>query len=922
MATNELAGITLAVDVSQVDRGTQSLQKFRQANQQAASGISEFVNAEQVAKTQARDTARALAEQQASLSKLQTAIDPTAAKFRKLQEAAVGLDKAFAAGVVPDEEFFRLGEALETQNAKLARSRAALTEEGRAAAQAAKDKAKAKAEADRFIASLQRQAQAATLTREEYLKLQAAQLGVSAQATPLINQIGAATQRTVENLGKQAAAFQKSGLSAGQYKNAISQLPAQITDIGTSLAGGIPIWLIAIQQGGQIKDSFGGIANTARFLLSYLNPLTVAAGVLGAGFAYAAVSIYKSEAAIKAARKAVEETLGVTDEAARQLSISIAKISEASGKTAEDIAKSFVSTRDGAQEAILKLIDVGVSYDDARELVERYKDASNFTQVNAQIEQHRLEAAKIQDSWFENAKAVSYYNDVAVQGLVNSPLTNVAARNSAAIQEFASLLEKDVNQALIDGNRHVAEQVDLIGKEYLALDRVAGAEKSLADARKQAAAIARSGNAEAIAQANRVIQLRQRELDEAKKAEAERNKPAKTKAPKEARDLTINYESGVLALEAQLRLLQDVGSQTKAISTERRKLLEEEAKFAILEERQAAGTIGREQARLLLEKDKVLQLARQKAELGDQIVLQERANKLAEDNRKKILQINNEANNIDLGAGLSSREQQRAREIQALQSNQVNAGGALDDVDFTQLLEARRKFYAQEDALRENWLAGVNQSFANWAESATDAFSIAGSLTTTVFEGITDQITNLVTTGETNFREFTVNILKQIAKIATQLLVVKAIESSLSSFGGTGGAIGSIASAIGGGFANGGYTGNGGKYQPAGTVHRGEFVFTKEATSRIGVKNLYALMKGYANGGAVGGPSGYAGGGLVSGGTDVNVSGITVNVNSGVGSDPEQAKALQSGVKAIVAEEIAQSFQQGGRAYAYLRGFN
>ena len=912
MATNELAGITLAVDVSQVDRGTQSLQKFRQANQQAASGISEFVNAEQVAKTQARDTARALAEQQASLAKLQTAIDPTAAKFRKLQEAAVGLDKAFAAGVVPDEEFFRLGEALETQNAKLARSRAALTEEGRAAAQAAKDKAKAKAEADRFISSLQRQAQAATLTREEYLKLQAAQLGVSAQATPLINQIGTATQKTVENLGKQAAAFQKSGLSAGQYKNAISQLPAQITDIGTSLAGGIPIWLIAIQQGGQIKDSFGGIANTARFLLSYLNPLTVAAGALGAGFAYAAVSIYKSEAAIKAAIKAVEETLGVTDEAARQLSISIAKISEASGKTAEDIAKSFVSTRDGAQEAILKLIDVGVSYDEARELVERYKNASNFTQVNAQIEQHRLEAAKIQDSWFENAKAVSYYNDVAVQGLVNSPLTNVAARNSAAIQEFASLLENDVNQALIDGNRYVAEQVDLIGKEYLALDRVAGAEKSLADARKQAAAISRSGNAEAIAQANRVIQLRQRELDEAKKAEAERNKPKKTKSPKEARDLTINYESGVLALEAQLRLLQDVGSQTKAISSERKKLLEEEAKFAIIEERQAAGTIGKEQARLLLEKDKVLALARQKAELGDQIVLQERANKLAEDNRKKILQINNEANNIDLGAGLSSREQQRAREIQALQSNQVNAGGSVEDLDFQALLEARRQFYQAEDSLRNNWIAASLQGFQDWIDASTDASNVAREATIAVFDGFSDYISQIVTTGEASFKEFTVNILKMISDIITRLLIAKALKSALE---GT-----ELGAALG--FANGGYTGDGGKYQPAGTVHKGEFVFTKEATSRIGVKNLYALMRGYANGGVVGGPSGYANGGLVSGGTDVNVSGITVNVNSGVGSDPEQAKALQNGVKSIVAEEIAQSFQQGGRAYAYLRGFN
>ena len=920
MATNELAGITLAVDVSQVDRGTQSLQKFKQANQQAASGISEFVNAEQVAKTQARDTARALAEQQASLAKLQTAIDPTAAKFRKLQEAAVGLDKAFAAGVVPDEEFFRLGEALETQNAKLARSRAALTEEGRAAAQAAKDKAKAKAEADRFIASLQRQAQAATLTREEYLKLQAAQLGVLAQATPLINQIGTATQKTVENLGKQEAAFQKSGLSAGQYKNAISQLPAQITDIGTSLAGGIPIWLIAIQQGGQIKDSFGGVANTFRFALSYLTPFTAGVGLLATGFAAAALSIYKAQKELNETKKVIESTLGITGEAANKLAKEIIQIGDNTGKTAEQITESFVSTKDGAQDAILKLIDLGVGFDEARDAVEKYKNSTDFTQVNARIAGHKIEASKIKDIWFENEKAVSRYNGALNQDLNAGPAVNQSRLAAARVRDLVGVIDGDLKKALIESNSFIAEQVDLIGKEYLALDRVAGAEKSLADARKQAAAIARSGNAEAISQANRVIQLRQRELDDAKKAEAERNKPAKTKAPKEAKDLTINYESGVLALEAQLRLLQDVASKTKAISTERRKLLEEEAKFAILEERHAAGTIGREQARLLLEKDKVLELARQKAELGDQIVLQERANKLAEDNRKKILQINNEASNIDLGAGLSSREQQRAKEIQALQSNQENAGGSVNDVDFQQLLEAMRNFYAQEDALRENWLAGVNQSFANWAESATDAFSIAGSLTTTVFEGITDQITNLVTTGETNFREFTVSILKQIAKIATQLLIVKAIESSLSSFGGTGGAIGSIASGLG--FAGGGYTGNGGKYQPAGTVHRGEFVFTKEATSRIGVKNLYALMRGYANGGAVGGPSGYANGGLVSGGTDVNVSGITVNVNSGVGSDPEQAKALQSGVKAIVAEEIAQSFQQGGRAYAYLRGFN
>jgi TP901 family phage tail tape measure protein len=61
------------------------------------------------------------------------------------------------------------------------------------------------------------------------------------------------------------------------------------------------------------------------------------------------------------------------------------------------------------------------------------------------------------------------------------------------------------------------------------------------------------------------------------------------------------------------------------------------------------------------------------------------------------------------------------------------------------------------------------------------------------------------------------------------------------------------------GFADGGYTGDGGKYQPAGIVHAGEFVFSKEATSRIGVNNLaYAhsqATRGYADGGYVGGSS-------------------------------------------------------------------
>ena len=55
-------------------------------------------------------------------------------------------------------------------------------------------------------------------------------------------------------------------------------------------------------------------------------------------------------------------------------------------------------------------------------------------------------------------------------------------------------------------------------------------------------------------------------------------------------------------------------------------------------------------------------------------------------------------------------------------------------------------------------------------------------------------------------------------------------------------------------YAGGGYTGPGGKYEPAGVVHRGEFVFDAESTRRAGVANLYEMqrhLRGYAGGGYV-----------------------------------------------------------------------
>lgn len=103
-----------------------------------------------------------------------------------------------------------------------------------------------------------------------------------------------------------------------------------------------------------------------------------------------------------------------------------------------------------------------------------------------------------------------------------------------------------------------------------------------------------------------------------------------------------------------------------------------------------------------------------------------------------------------------------------------------------------------------------------------------------------------------------INIVIQLIQ---QLMTMKSLGGGMGLFGGLfgGGGISSAAmSAVMGGagglYDKGGYTGAGGKYQPAGVVHKGEYVFSKDAVDRIGVGNLEAMhrnLKGYAEGGFV-----------------------------------------------------------------------
>lgn len=92
---------------------------------------------------------------------------------------------------------------------------------------------------------------------------------------------------------RQRQSVQGMTISAGQYANAMRMIPAQLTDVATQLAGGQNPLLILLQQGGQVKDSFGGVGNMMRGLGSMITPAGVAMTALGGAAAMVAYEMWR-----------------------------------------------------------------------------------------------------------------------------------------------------------------------------------------------------------------------------------------------------------------------------------------------------------------------------------------------------------------------------------------------------------------------------------------------------------------------------------------------------------------------------------------------------------------------------------------------------------------------------------------------------
>ncbi|HHC1454247.1 TPA: phage tail length tape measure family protein [Klebsiella pneumoniae] len=677
----------------------------------------------------------------------------------------------------------------------------------------------------------------------------------------------------------------KTGQSAAQTAYAMRMIPAQMTDIVVGLSTGQSPFMVLMQQGGQLKDMFGGIIpaikGVSTYVMGLVNPFTVAAGAVGL-LTYA---VYQNRLDIEAATKIATESLGTNGDAAERLALNMVAISDKTGLAIEDVGNMFITTNDGASEAVNKLIDVGFSYDEARQKVSQYKDSANFTALNADIDMHRREILKIGDSWTVAAIKVKNYYTAADKGKQNVALGGAIDPTMRFIGQAIDL-QSTMNALTIQGNKAVAESVDWINKEYLAADRVAGAEARLKEAREQSRKIAFSGNKEAIDQANALIAVREKELEQAKKAEQPKTHKGKAYTEDAATRLLDQINQQTAALQSQLDASDKLNSATQARVKFEQQIADLKSKTQLTADQKS----------ILSRSDEILQAYKQQEALQNSVktlddyrkmqeqvkTKDERTNDLLK-TRLELLEKAKATGQLKPGEYEKTRadiyqntDMQLPSTVRNVVGNLTPTGGRLSGT--FEGMQGQINEYDQAQQELQRWLAAQEEAYAKAGEitaegearmtsirqRAADANQVIEAQKNTIISAATqslfDSTADIMRTGFGEqsaiykvafaaskafaIADSMVKIQQAIASGAVSAPYPANIIAMASIAAQTASIVSNIQAVSGVGFASGGYTGPGSKYQPAGIVHKGEYVFDQASTNRIGVSQLEALRNG------------------------------------------------------------------------------
>ncbi|HBR4726571.1 phage tail protein [Klebsiella pneumoniae] len=758
----------------------------------------------------------------------------------------------------------------------------------------------------------------------------------------------------------------KTGQSAAQTAFAMRMIPAQMTDIIVGLSTGQSPFMVLMQQGGQLKDMFGGIGpaikGVSTYVMGLVNPFTLAAAAVGfLGLAY-----YKGTQEQDEFYKSLVLTGNLVGKTSGQLADMAARVSVAANSTtgaAASTLNQLVSSGKVAGDSLERVTTAIVKTSEATgiatdKLVGDFNDiaadpVAAITKLNDQY--HFLTLAT-----YNQIKALQDEgNQQEAARVASESYSSSLIQRSNDIKENLGLLEKAWDGVWGSAKKAWDAMFD-IGREQTLADKLSTLNENIAEAQKGQAEggfwngfSARFSNLPEMLKQRDAIQSQitaeetlNEILSDHDKAEQKRIK-TQQEADRVNQQLLSNADirnqklkqqieflkSGAITAEqyaknvsrineiykdpispktpkgkaytedAATRLLDQINQQTAAMQSQldASDKLNSATQARIKFEQQIADLKSKtqltaDQKSILSRSDEILQAYKQQEALQNSVktlddyrkmqeqvkTKDERTNDLLK-TRLELLEKAKATGQLKPGEYEKTRadiyqntDMQLPATVRNVVGNLTPTGGRLSGT--FEGMQGQINEYDQAQQELQRWLAAQEEAYAKAGEitaegearmtsirqRAADANQVIEAQKNTIISAATqslfDSTADIMRTGFGEqsviykvafaaskafaIADSMVKIQQAIASGAVSAPYPANIIAMASIAAQTASIVSNIQAVSGVGFASGGYTGPGGKYQPAGIVHKGEYVFDQASTNRIGVSQLEALRNG------------------------------------------------------------------------------
>ncbi|MGO1145151.1 phage tail tape measure protein [Enterobacter hormaechei] len=415
-----------------------------------------------------------------------------------------------------------------------------------------------------------------------------------------------------------------------------------------------------------------------------------------------------------------------------------------------------------------------------------------------------------------------------------------------------------------------------------------------------------------------------------KLAQDSAKKTREAKATLDAGDRTLeNYRAQARTLTETLETLRQTG-ETHAKNTEFSK---QQSHFAELDEAAKTRALTAQEKSLLSSREAILNAAKVVDQKNKEVEAQQKINGLAQQANKYVTQMSEKTDALRDSAGLSSRQTQRMMEEAQLRQGWINGGGKLDDAGYEKELTALRNYYAEEDKLRGDWKAGAVAGWNEYLDAATNTYDAVKNVASSTLTGLSDMLTELMTTGKASVNEFGKSMLKMILDVTNRLMVAYAVQAAMGWIsGGSGGG-----TTPGGAYANAAagvtFNAKGGVYESPGLskyvngVYDSPQYFTFQGASKFAKGGVFAEAGAEAIMPLTRDSAGRLGVRAQGGGGIAPVINTTVNVDAG-GSATVQSSSSGDAMGRALADEMQNAALQvvqkhlkpGGMIYNFTKG--